>query len=75
MDARNGATRLVPGSHLWNRLPRGTLAQPHGSHPGELVVEAAPGDVFRFHARTWHAGAQNHSGRRRRLILMPVVPA
>jgi ectoine hydroxylase-related dioxygenase (phytanoyl-CoA dioxygenase family) len=72
MDAHNGATRIVPGSHRWGRVPRGTLAQPHGRHPQEQQVEARPGDVLVFSAHLWHAGAVNPSGRRRRVLLMQV---
>ncbi len=72
MDASNGATRIVPGSHRWAQVPRGTLAQPHGTHPAERSVEASPGDVLVFSAHLWHAGAQNRSGHRRRLVLMPI---
>ncbi len=75
MDARNGATRIVPGSHRWGRVPRGTLAQPHGRHPDERPVEASPGDVLVFSAHLWHAGARNHSGHRRRVVLMQVKRA
>jgi ectoine hydroxylase-related dioxygenase (phytanoyl-CoA dioxygenase family) len=75
MDASNGATRIVPGSHRSGRVPRGTLAQPHGRHPHEQQVEAWPGDVLVFSAHLWHAGARNHSGRRRRVLLMQVKRA
>lgn len=69
MDQDNGATRLVPGSHRWARVPRGSFAQPHGEHPREVRAVAAPGDVLVFSAHLWHAGARNHSGRRRRVAI------
>ncbi|WPB77766.1 phytanoyl-CoA dioxygenase family protein [Archangium violaceum] len=69
MDRDNGATRIVPGSHRWARMPRGTYAQPQGHHPEERVLEARAGDVLVFSSHLWHAGACNESGRRRRVVL------
>lgn len=69
MDRDNGATRIVPGSHRWARMPRGPYAQPQGHHPEERVLEARAGDVIVFSAHLWHAGACNESGRRRRVVL------
>jgi ectoine hydroxylase-related dioxygenase (phytanoyl-CoA dioxygenase family) len=67
--AENGATRIVPGTHRSGAAPRGTLAQPHGRHRAERILQAQPGDVLVFSAHLWHAGAQNHTGHRRRLAL------
>ncbi|AKJ08417.1 phytanoyl-CoA dioxygenase PhyH [Archangium gephyra] len=69
MARDNGATRLVPGSHRWARMPRGQYAQPQGHHPEERVLEARAGDVLVFSSHLWHAGACNESGRRRRVVL------
>jgi ectoine hydroxylase-related dioxygenase (phytanoyl-CoA dioxygenase family) len=69
MARDNGATRLVPGSHRWARVPRGQNAQPQAVHPGERVLEARAGDVLVFSAHVWHAGSSNESGRRRRVVL------
>jgi ectoine hydroxylase-related dioxygenase (phytanoyl-CoA dioxygenase family) len=69
MDRDNGATRIVPGSHRWARMPRGQYAQPQGHHPEERVLEARAGDVLVFSSHLWHAGACNESGRRRRVVL------
>ncbi|MCY1082905.1 phytanoyl-CoA dioxygenase family protein [Archangium lansingense] len=65
----NGATRIVPGSHRWARVPRGHYAQPQGVHPEERVLEAHAGDVIVFSSHLWHAGSCNDSGRRRRVVL------
>ena len=40
--ADNGATRVVPGSHLSGRSPSDVLADRHDSHPGEVLL-LAPG--------------------------------
>jgi ectoine hydroxylase-related dioxygenase (phytanoyl-CoA dioxygenase family) len=51
--AENGATRLVPGSHLREGMPR----------PGEehepIAAEMSAGSVLVLHGSTWHGGGQN----------------
>ncbi len=69
MDAGNGATRLVPGSHRLRQGPRGTWTQPHGRHPDEQVVSARAGDCIVFSAHVWHSGTDNASGARRRVVI------
>lgn len=69
MDETNGATRAVPGSHLWGRAPRGAEAQPHNVHPKEIRLWARAGDVVVASSHVWHAGARNESGRRRRVVI------
>ena len=61
MDAGNGATRLVPGSH---RITGG-IADPH---PDQILAIAEPGDVLFMNAHTRHGGTVNTNGRRRRVI-------
>jgi hypothetical protein len=69
MDAGNGATRLVPGTHRARQVPRGPVAQPHGSHPRERSVQARAGDVVVASSHVWHGGGSNSSGRRRRVVI------
>jgi ectoine hydroxylase-related dioxygenase (phytanoyl-CoA dioxygenase family) len=69
MAQDNGATRIVPGSHRWARVPRGSYAQPQSVHPGERILEARAGDVLVFSSHVWHAGTLNASGHRRRLVI------
>jgi hypothetical protein len=65
--SENGATRVVPGSHLWGRGPeigRG----PDGGYVGyegeTVVVEGEPGTAFVFDGRLWHgAGPARVAGR------------
>lgn len=49
----NGATRLVPRSHLQPEMPR----------PGEthetIAAEMPPGSALILHGSTWHGGGQN----------------
>ncbi len=61
MDSNNGATRVLPGSHL-NDLPA-------PEDEKEVVqVQASPGTVVVIDARLLHGASANHSGRRRRLL-------
>ena len=61
MDSGNGATRLVPGSHLL----AGPIADPH---PQQVVATLAAGDVLVMNAHCRHGGSNNRDGRRRRVI-------
>lgn len=61
MDAGNGATRLVPGSHR----VCGAIPDPH---PDQILALTEPGDVVVFNAHCRHGGTTNVDGRRRRVI-------
>ncbi|MBO0858041.1 MAG: phytanoyl-CoA dioxygenase family protein [Chloracidobacterium sp.] len=64
----NGATRLIPGSHLWlNPLPK-SLQQPESKHPEERFVIAKAGSALVFNGHLWHRGARNESNHSRRVI-------
>jgi ectoine hydroxylase-related dioxygenase (phytanoyl-CoA dioxygenase family) len=53
----NGATVVVPGSHLWgDEVPRNEQAQP---------VVMAPGSVVFFLGTLWHGGGENRTDRGR----------
>ena len=55
----NGATRIVPGSHLRDHSP--TYLQPYDS-----IAAAMPaGSVLVWHGSLWHGGGANRSDRRR----------
>ncbi len=55
----NGATQIVPGSHLLDHAPE------YGRHyPSEPVIVPA-GSVVIFDSALWHAGGQNRSQQRR----------
>lgn len=66
--ASNGATRLVPGSHLRGKMPEDELADPWGKHEHEILLEAPAGTVCVFNAHVWHAGTTNRTDRPRRAI-------
>ncbi len=63
----NGATRAVPGSHLWGpKLPSDEMADPRDTHPNEQLLLAPAGTVFVFNSHTWHGGTRNRTDRPRR---------
>lgn len=57
----NGATRLVPGSHLSKQHPRDALDDPKARHPDEVVLNEKAGTVVIFNSHTWHGGTLNRS--------------
>lgn len=64
----NGATRVVPGTHLEGRLPQDLLKDPMADHPDQLILEAPAGTVAIFNSHTWHGGTRNLTARPRRAI-------
>ena len=66
--ADNGALRLVPGSHLWRRLPQDSLDDPFADHPDQLLVTGRAGTVVVVNAHTWHGGTANHTAHPRTAV-------
>jgi ectoine hydroxylase-related dioxygenase (phytanoyl-CoA dioxygenase family) len=62
-SARNGATRIVAGSHRFDRRPR------KGEQPEFAHVEMPAGSVLIYHGSLWHAGGANRSDACRALIV------
>jgi len=56
--AENGATRMVPGSHRWGRIPPPDF---YGPHPEEQLVTGKAGTVVIMNAHMWHGGTANRS--------------
>lgn len=50
----NGGTRIIPGSHRLNRLPR-----PDDQITGMVSVEAKAGSLMIFESRLWHQTGDN----------------
>src|SRR5215468_7496809 len=64
----NGATRLIPGSHLWLKpLPK-PMQQPDAKHPDQRFIIAKAGSALVFNGHLWHSGMRNESSRPRRVI-------
>jgi ectoine hydroxylase-related dioxygenase (phytanoyl-CoA dioxygenase family) len=62
---KNGATRIVPGSQRWHRLPPPGLYE---CHPEEVLVTGKAGDVVIMNAHAWHGGTANHTAQPRRAL-------
>ncbi|MFN2378208.1 MAG: phytanoyl-CoA dioxygenase family protein [Candidatus Binatia bacterium] len=60
----NGATRILPGTHLKDRSP--TYLKHYESIPAEM----ARGSVLIWHGSLWHGGGANRSDKRRTGIAM-----
>ena len=60
----NGATRIVPGSHLADRSPD------YGSHYESVAAEMDRGSVLIWHGSLWHGGGANQTDEQRVGIAM-----
>ncbi|MEZ4825667.1 MAG: phytanoyl-CoA dioxygenase family protein [Bacteroidia bacterium] len=67
-SVKNGATRIVPGTHLLPILPQEELEDPMATHPDELIIEAPAGTVVIFNSHAWHGGTTNTTDKPRRSI-------
>jgi ectoine hydroxylase-related dioxygenase (phytanoyl-CoA dioxygenase family) len=66
----NGATRFVPGSHLWPHAPDDLK-----DGAGDEVRACGPaGSVIIFHGSVWHGHSANRSSRRRRSVQGAFIP-
>lgn len=64
----NGATRLVPGSHLLPLpLPK-SMQDPASRHPDQRLIVAGAGSVLVFNGHLWHSGTRNASSGPRRAL-------
>lgn len=66
--AENGATRVVPGSHRWGKMPENIMADPMLPHPQERIIEAPAGALLILNSHVWHGGTRNRSNQQRRTI-------
>jgi ectoine hydroxylase-related dioxygenase (phytanoyl-CoA dioxygenase family) len=57
----NGATRMIPGSHLWGTRPQDVLADPMAPHPQEVLLTGRAGTVAVMNAHMWHGGTANRT--------------
>jgi len=64
----NGATRIVPGTHLLENLPQDVLVDQMATHPDEVLIEAPAGSVFIFNSHAWHGGTCNLTNKPRRAM-------
>lgn len=66
---QNGATLLVPRSHLSHQVPKQVLDDIFAPHPEEVVMTGRAGDVLVFNGHCWHRGGQNRTNGTRLAIL------
>ena len=66
--ADNGATRVVPGSHRWGKLPGQVMADTSAPHPEEKLIIAPAGTAVVFNSHTWHGGTLNRTSAPRRAV-------
>jgi hypothetical protein len=64
----NGALRVIPGSHRWNRLPKDALEDPVADHPEQTVICGSAGSVIVMNAHLWHGGMANQTSRCRTAV-------
>ncbi len=60
----NGATRIIPGSHLYDHSPE------YGKHYDSIAAEMPKGSVMVYHGSLWHGGGVNQTKQRRIGIAM-----
>jgi hypothetical protein len=60
----NGATRIIPGSHLRDHSPE------YGKHYDSIPAEMKKGSVLVWHGSLWHGGGANRTKERRVGIAM-----
>ena len=66
--AENGATRLVPGSHLKAGRIRDYVEDQSADHPEQIHLLGKAGSVAVFNGSVWHSSYINRSGATRRTL-------
>ncbi len=64
----NGATRVIPGSQNWRKLPQDVLRNPAEPHPDEILILGRAGSVVVMNTHAWHGGTANCTGHHRRAL-------
>jgi len=64
----NGATRFMPGSHLWPGMPADTISDVRADHPGQVLACGAAGSLLIFNGSAWHGHTANSSSGPRRSL-------
>jgi ectoine hydroxylase-related dioxygenase (phytanoyl-CoA dioxygenase family) len=69
----NGATRAVPGSHRWSKLPSDVLDDVTAPHPDEVLLTGTAGTVVIFNSHVWHGGTLNRTDQPRRGMTLSYI--
>ena len=67
-NSANGATRIVPGSHLKAGRIGDYLEDGTATHPEQIQLLGKAGSVALFNGALWHSSYLNRSGRPRRTL-------
>ena len=70
----NGATRFVPGSHLWPSMPADTISDLRADHRGQVLACGPAGSLLIFNGSTWHGHTANTSSEARRSLQGAFIP-
>ena len=70
----NGATRFVPGSHLWRGMPADTMPDVRADHPRQVLACGAAGSLLILNGSTWHGHTANTSSGPRRSLQGAFIP-
>ncbi|HYE84950.1 MAG TPA: phytanoyl-CoA dioxygenase family protein, partial [Vicinamibacterales bacterium] len=70
----NGATRFVPGSHLWPHTPADVMSDTTAAHDEEEPACGAAGSMIIFNGSTWHGYTANRTDRPRRSLQGAFIP-
>jgi ectoine hydroxylase-related dioxygenase (phytanoyl-CoA dioxygenase family) len=70
----NGATRFVPGSHLWEMAPEAVLPDARSPHRDEVQACGPAGSLIVFDGSAWHGHAANATDEARRSIQGAFIP-
>jgi ectoine hydroxylase-related dioxygenase (phytanoyl-CoA dioxygenase family) len=63
----NGATRVVPGTHL-KKAPQFCIEDRIADHPEQVLVTGKAGTVVVMNSHLWHGGTNNITGESRKVL-------
>ena len=66
--SENGATRFVPGSHLFSYSPKDVMEDTTGFCKGEKLATGPAGSMIVYNGSVWHGFTANRSEKARRSI-------
>jgi hypothetical protein len=72
--AENGATRFVPGSHLWPHGPEDADADVSAARDRAVQACGAAGSLIVFNGSAWHGHSANHTDQPRRSLQGAFIP-